>query len=801
MAPFNPQQQDIPAPNYLGMAKSIDQPRPDEVASSILKGVGDLINDGSKAYKTINEEAIDKEVEQTVKPLQNDYIAGLEQLRDQSKNDPAGLLKAAGGGSADAEVPSEVQAGLDDVGRTTEASKSGKFRSLETYYDMRLNNVTSSLRDKYPQWVQYIDQQVDQNTKRGIGNDYANRLLADINANVSNSQKALGNLYTFANKEGADKFPNNVDVLKGIETGRITSITQIAEAYKPYRDAIFKAETNKRKFEMGEEDDKTAARNAEDELINYTSTEGSRLFHTFKAQNSLSSSKQIMETLRAKPNPTNAEAIQYYQSARQNEDDARSRMKAEIFKGGPSSMGARISRMPGGLAKINGYLDDAISEQRLVTESIIKGRPDVAAFISAANSGKTQDVETQILSLPNMAVIKGLTTYFKDSPDFQKHMVEYSINHGMGNEAWYNEAVANLMKIHSQPSQQPGPVYNPAAPAYTLDKAMLTLKDLEKHKFPVSSEEYRQVVNAPNAMVDPSAGPNVRFATMQATFDKGNSTFLRHLDRTNGDREQFFNGITSDGVIKEVEKQSQDPSKAFIKQDFVNTTKEMFRLHLYTPALRELQTIQSDPRFVVGWDSEKHHIVSPPTGDVAYRGPKNPNVFNAGAAETAGMNVNLNLAARTIATLNTGLDAMVRVAKVTGEDPDAFVYNLLKQDHIDPKGTTVASQIMRNIVTGRNAQDNPAPKGPSSASGKPTGALKQTDPDGGSSSISNYDVGEPVRSLSSWLKNPGNEQKPVTNQPKNINWGDSDILSMDVNNVPPGMTIQQMLDKLGYAKK
>lgn len=229
MATFNP---NVPAandPNYLGYSRPISQPDADKTLGTLFSGLGTLFDSGVKGLNTLVEESIKKEAYSGIDPTTNKAINALEARRAGAGTAPLGYApggEAAGGGA----LPYDVAEAGDTAGELASAREGGKLR--KTYYEGSVNEFTKSLRARYPGYREEVDKAVDRAVMGGRANEFMDKLIADINDNATDTRRTRDKMIQEVLK--ADTYPYQDVLIKKIEAGQITNMSQVLKETGPY---------------------------------------------------------------------------------------------------------------------------------------------------------------------------------------------------------------------------------------------------------------------------------------------------------------------------------------------------------------------------------------------------------------------------------------------------------------------------------------------------------------------------------------------------------------------------------------
>lgn len=195
MAVFNPQFES-PDPSYLKYSKPIDQPKADESTGMLLQGVGKGIDEGFTLADTTFKDVIKKEIDTRSNAAKDDFLSQLDQFQKDNGTQPSNPTSNIRNANASAEidlmhpgddVPADVQKGLDTVQNLANAKSQSKFKS--TNLDANLTDILKDLRNRYPGYRDYIDEQGSKIIGYNPANKLINDKISELNTQQTNASK------------------------------------------------------------------------------------------------------------------------------------------------------------------------------------------------------------------------------------------------------------------------------------------------------------------------------------------------------------------------------------------------------------------------------------------------------------------------------------------------------------------------------------------------------------------------------------------------------------------------------------
>jgi hypothetical protein len=156
------------APSYLNESKNVDRAQPNRAFEALFEGVGNTLRVAAAEKQSTEEQAIDKAVYKSHDQVSSEVILA----NTEANNLGADNFFQTSTGSPD------VSNSIGRLERLSQAKAAGKIS--DTYYWSQLNSTTQSLRAKYPNQRQYIDQRVSQITGGTPANQLRNALQQDL---------------------------------------------------------------------------------------------------------------------------------------------------------------------------------------------------------------------------------------------------------------------------------------------------------------------------------------------------------------------------------------------------------------------------------------------------------------------------------------------------------------------------------------------------------------------------------------------------------------------------------------------
>lgn len=188
MAIFNPLVNPSNDPNWTNISRPISDLTVDKSKAIAISGAADLVNSGVKLADTLTKQSIDTDTREGVERLRDAYTDSLKGIRNAqlAASDPmnanASLLPDTQGNQP---PPAGLQNGLDRVKQIgTALAQNGGGKINDTLYTGALNSLAKQLRNSYPGYKNYIDDQIKSVSGVDPANAFMRNLMEDINRNV-----------------------------------------------------------------------------------------------------------------------------------------------------------------------------------------------------------------------------------------------------------------------------------------------------------------------------------------------------------------------------------------------------------------------------------------------------------------------------------------------------------------------------------------------------------------------------------------------------------------------------------------
>lgn len=234
MAAFDPQVPDVNPPDWTRVSRPIQQPesitKADTSTGILLHTGANVLEEGAKLYDTTEKSFLKDKVETGVNKLRDDYINAYQGIRDSQTlipNQEQSLAEAQ-----QPPVPGGLQGGITRLQQVAQAQIQNQGHVNDTLYTMQLNSLTKQLRNQYPGYKDYIDEQVKSVSGVDPANAVMKNLLEDINRNATNVKSEHDKVTAMTRDAVTQGLPNSPVIAALWAAGKITPDQVNAYIYK-----------------------------------------------------------------------------------------------------------------------------------------------------------------------------------------------------------------------------------------------------------------------------------------------------------------------------------------------------------------------------------------------------------------------------------------------------------------------------------------------------------------------------------------------------------------------------------------
>ena len=190
MATFDPQF-NSPDVNYLGWSRPTGEPLADRSKGIALEAVGKGIEGGAALADEGMRGVIKEDLRDKIDKERDQFAEALGAVRSAGHGNPADSMAQA----SDMDLmpdkgqspPPAVNQNLTRIQNLQSAYSGNKLS--ETMYYQKLNDIAKSMRNSFPGYRDYIDQEISRITGGNPANEYLRSAISDINRQAGNAQK------------------------------------------------------------------------------------------------------------------------------------------------------------------------------------------------------------------------------------------------------------------------------------------------------------------------------------------------------------------------------------------------------------------------------------------------------------------------------------------------------------------------------------------------------------------------------------------------------------------------------------
>lgn len=870
MAQFNPNVPQTNDPDYRRYSHPIDRPESDKSAvyqgevgkfsgesaeyagkqvgydyqsqAASLQGEGKMLSDAGEIFGTAvraGDAYVKKNIDDTVydraSATRDYYTAQLQNSPLSQIGHPGQLLPQSptnasteGGGQrdsntptsgpsgapmsllpADAPIPTAVASASDDASTLLAARMNGKLS--ETDYWMRQNNLAKDLRNQYPGYKEYIDQQFEKVTGVNPANAVVKSLISDINSNLMNNRSLTQHVM---NELSSSNIPNADVYWRALRDGRMDPADAVSFLNKSnffkYKLEVMKAtnETEAAGQAMSEREATNALNHIGPSIIdNYVST--------VAAESGLGTTKNMGELVKKAMSGEIQITDDQAHGMMQSLQARRSAVAQAMWN---SAVQAGMVERMGGADKLKKLIEDQMVPFDQIASQIgnkewglmYTNMNRVKAITEDTGMGMFQDKDTGLWNRVLAASNKTFGNQVSNS--FMTALQSKGYNSGMykmlADETFKNLANSPDMRTSSVPGLKPDNT------PYTIGDSVDTMRKAGvAGDTPQGKQAFADITNLPLRIMDPKVPDAGKVALIRSAFDPSNIDFIGKIMDSGVDSKgrairgkyELFSDWTSPNMTKEIRRlDQQNPGKG-LWNDYKDWAETTFGRTLFSKQIYDLKPLQDRENIQIryhpanGDNPPQFELTKLPFGD---KGLDTIHQRMLGG-EIAGWNQGQD----TIKGLNSGLRSMAAIAKSEGKDPDAYVLNQLVQRGFDPTaGKRPVGDIVNMLGEAvKQSRDVPVSAKPSTKGEITDKALPYNEENAPSSGVLPQGA-----SLSDWLRQPAgvvaqNKQNaPVVNSGaprgiprKSINLSDDGpIMGIQTTDVPEGIDTTQMLRAL-----
>lgn len=776
---FNPDVPDVPAQSYLNYSKPIEEPKADESGKYRAQGIAIALDEGASIAKNYFEEGV-------VKPAVKESSGAIQEQFTHTLED---LNTLQGNNQADANLPVQLQQGLDKMSTLRDALAARKMNEVD--YLGKQNANLKALRSQFPGFVDVIDKtQAEVTGISHTANAYLKATLEAINQNSTKLNAANEKIETIVAtnaEKGIDVTGFAKQYAKDGDRMRFMSNVASANAIKAGDEALA------RNFELQDKYNKVVAIPAAQQFMNgHVLNELSLSFNNILYHSGNGPDQNLVQTLQDivdKKRPDMTQEEMGTMAAQLNNFGNNFKIAQDkFFQEHPDKNGKRVWDIIG--------RDEYNKQIAALTTPIDNFRNTITSKdgygLALAQARHIQSLkESGIIGLAdaadsNVALVARQQMIWNDIAGPNRPYValdQFSRKVQSGFDGFFRN---RLMELQTRTNIDPTKTAPP-----TIQDAIQKAKDLGV-KDPAVYEGW---FGAIKLISDPKTDPKMRDNMIQTYYGPGNEELLNDKNFktdtwdpstrswTKGKNYiygQLYGNKTTDAIKASGDRSAFKMYRENAENNFAN--------YILSDELQRLKDLQLSDGVRIGWDTDRAQI--------KLTDAEGADLLTPGRSRLARAIPLGNMIRDPLKRLNASLVDLAYIEKQDGLHPGVAMLNFLQANGIqitkDDSGVPngIASAIMHSKKPETPSADDIKDKTLKTMKDLPDAVFKRAVPavidrlrTGEGFNINNY--GEPDKnpSLSQWLKAPGG--------------GDN----IKVDDIPPGMDPKEFIHLLKDKEK
>lgn len=683
---FNPNVPNTNDPNYLGYSQRPQQMEANRQWEALFKGVGNVLDTGFKAVDTVVKAKIEDTVNQGVDAMRNAYTNVLERVSGTPESERVSSDTTTSGSalnllpSGTQNVPEEISGVGNYAANLRNSFLSGKIS--KTHYEGTLARFAKSVRDRYPGWRDYVDQEVAQAISANKpANQYIEGLIQDMNQRLGHQRTETDKMLQIVKENPG--MPRAAELAQAVINGSLDR-SEFYRQFVNYKGPIDRAQNER--IVLGLEADRAQgqSRDATQSAVGLASSiAGSHLSAT-QTVNGVSTPGQIQafitDVISGKKNPTSQEIDKWAQDVKLTKVNAITAINAEFDKVDPVTK--KSLRQHIGATEANRIINESTKIYDDISELVTNKEFGIAFSLGRINTSLLDSTKNKLFTHPTIGhFVQKLSIVSGMGPE----VAERFIRHSLAADPRLNETLNDVFLVD-------------AISAASGDKrSFLQIIDQANARGVRSGNYNARVLRLVDRVVDPTEHPDIKANLVEAAFkERGLISRLPNDDA----KYSFFTKVGSQEFATEVRKLSALPNREGLWQQYKDWIENTGAKELIPTEIGNLRSIQNMRGVRVGWDNENDRLVidtgSATRSGVLGRSTRDP----AGPAE-------VRMAQRVEFRINRVLDAIKPIAKIEGTDVDSYLVGTLIGLGLDPTKMDTSGlpeQIIQAIKANRLRQ-------------------------------------------------------------------------------------------------
>lgn len=663
----NPGVPEVSPTNYLGWSKAIQQPEAPKAGEYAYQTIGEGIKGGIGLAQFLQRNAEDDAIHQGVDRERGAQTERLESTESQIRSGvpvaktTVDATTTAGNPPSLTEPPKEMPEDLKNLPSRIETlyGAKGNGRISPTDYYGRLDALASSIRARFPNDRDYIDEKFKAVSGVDAANKYMEGMVSDINSFVTSQQENKNKLITRIMENTG--IPGAPEAINKVKSGQ-WSDSDVAQWMNPYTSAELQLKLRKAIREDKKGNRETSVEDAEDELTKRVSLAATQDFKNVSAFGNMSpkeAQSMLVEVASGKREMSDEDAQKLGFYLNQRMTQARLERRSDALEGGDRSLWNTLHA-----DKANKIIEDGLnSTYGVVLANLKKGDFSAAArhmnTVTAMEGddkyGLFNNKDADIANIARLSnVIGKMPQKFQD--DFFKNNTLPAIADGKM-KAWVEQG---RMRIVTQDQNDPLRPGQPVTAKQMIEEAQrkgITLPTV-----------YSNFVNLVEQLPSSHTPLEVKQNLAKAFFDPSNLGLISRFERESRDpltnqetkgQYSVFNRMTSPDIMETMHKLGGD-----YWNNYKDWVKQSYGRELFGGELKDMGKLQDYEKYGIGvsYDPDNHRFEA--YSQIHYTAGSYERT--EAEARTKDLNKRFN-------RINNSLTHVTDVAKTEGSDVNAYV--------------------------------------------------------------------------------------------------------------------------------
>lgn len=680
------------AGKIAGLDKQLDALDYDRSAA-IVGGIDKGLQFAVGTTDALIKKQIERDVYDQANAEREGYIQELQGIKDKLSGPGPKLQNFLDANASTDTVPTE----LEDFGRTAERLEAARLQGAGTGrfnhadYATNLAKLAKDLRNRYPGYKDYVDQQMQKVT----GKDPANFQIAQLSSAISNRMTGQDALTKRALSllEKYPGLPQAPQLYQDVLQGRAGPV-DVFRAVAPYEARRTKSELIRLRREDLENSDKSRRIVASEEIDSRISTVAGESVENFEIKMlGADTTTKFMDFVSKAGAGVYTKA--QLEAAGQQLIARLPQMKSHMMSLGREKSpktGRSLMDDAGGLKAYEEKVETALGEYKAYADAFYKGEYGFVGQLSRNLKGKMDQVQNDLTDDPEIGsqlmIMNAVRRMGGESNLNELYLEQFKSGMDKKMQAWTSKYVGEF---------QAGTRIQKFGRPTTLNDAVAngqlngTLTN-QNAKFLVESSV--------QTLLKSKISDDIKYNLVQSMYSDGNLNFVEKLNKDGVDSKgrpilgtyYTFRMMTSPDVTQEIAKLAK--AKPELWKNYINWSTNTFR-NLFIREIKTLQEQVDNQNITVNWISKDKTFQIKETGFTNLNDPANK------YARQQVMEIKSK-----VQRLNDGLGSMKEIAKAAGKDDssvESYLMDTLYNAGFRPseKIKDLPSQFMQGVIRQR----------------------------------------------------------------------------------------------------